>query len=236
MDENENENDELVYRPAAIENYSNANQFEHLFLPFQYRQWIVKGVFIALIMSALFWFFFGTIFIEIQGIGISVKGKGPSEVETLFYGYLPIEDGGKVKLNGEVFIELAAIKSGEYGALLGNIVSVSPYPVRSENLTRFIHHPALDSYFQQHHEMVVEVVIEPQRDSRTESGYRWTSGKGAPVQLSGGMLFTFRGLVEEVRPYLHFIPVWRIKKLIQDASEGTHYMIHHEVGEADCKC
>lgn len=131
----------------------------------------------------------------------------------VFYGYLPVEVGRKVRINAEVAIELTTLKQQEYGAILGNIVSISPYAISPESLTRMINDPALIRYFQQKHAAVVEVVIEPQIDPKTISGYRWTSGEGPPIHLTSGTLCTFKGLVEEVHPYLYVIPVWWIKKM-----------------------
>lgn len=143
--------------------------------------------------------------LEIQG-----KEKG----HKIFYGYLPLEAGKKVRLNAEVEIELTTVKSQEYGAMLGNIVGVSQYAISPENLTRLINNPALIEYFLQKHEAVLEVLIEPQHDPHTISGYRWTSGNGPPIQLTSGTLCTFKGLVEEIRPFLYFFPAWWIKKMI----------------------
>lgn len=131
--------------------------------------------------------------------------------EKIFYGYLPLDIGAKVKLNSEVGIEPTTVKTQEYGAIVGHIVSVSQYAVSPESLNHFINNPALIRFLLQQNEAVVQVVIKPELDSNTISGYRWSSGKGAPIQLSSGTLCTFKGLVEEVRPYLYVIPAWWVK-------------------------
>lgn len=137
----------------------------------------------------------------------------------IFYGYLPLEIGRKIRLNAEVEIELTTVKSQEYGAMIGNIVSVSPYAISPESLTRLINNPALIEFFLQKHEAVIEVMIEPQKDSNTFSGYRWTSGDGPPIHLTSGTLCIFKGLVEEIRPYLYFFPAWWIKKIFYKPPE-----------------
>jgi HlyD family secretion protein len=427
MNEKEEEN-KSIFRPAAIEHYSNASQFEQTFLPIRYKKWIIRGSLTLLLIGALIWFFFGTLPIEAQGVGIAVNIEGLSNVETsfngvvkglnvgvgesvqqgdllavlsnpeiearlnmtlqtienlqkridhlreevekektaekkaiseeiaaanykiqvlekeipvlqadvynkedlaarglfdsqslqeskellwskqtdlektkanlfhlhfllkkgyrqqeidslqemlltamqekslyeaqlnykniyspvsgvilewfihpnkyvaagdliarleihtteksrqVFYGYLPVEIGRKVRLNAEVAIELTTVKQQEYGAILGNIISISPYAISPESLTRLINNPALIQHFMQQHAAVIEVVIEPQLDPSTISGYRWTSGEGPPIQLTSGTLCTFKGLVEEVRPYLYVIPAWWIKKIFHSSS------------------
>lgn len=137
----------------------------------------------------------------------------------VIYGYLPLEIGRKVRLNAEVAIELKNVKSQEYGAMLGNIVKVAQYAVSPENLNRLINNPDLIDFFQQKHAAVLEVIIEPQRDPQTVSGYRWTSGKGPPIQLSSGTLCIFKGILEKERPYLYFLPTWWIRKMIYQTSD-----------------
>lgn len=132
--------------------------------------------------------------------------------QKIFYGYLPVEVGAKIRQNAEVAIELTTARAQEHGAILGNIVSISPYPVSIDSLTRTINNPALIRHFLQENEAVVEVVIVPQVDSKTVSGYRWTSGDGPPIQLTSGTLCSFKGLVEEVHPYLQVLPMWWLKQ------------------------
>lgn len=152
----------------------------------------------------------------VEGNSIATVELGGEERENkVFYGYLPLEEGRKLKINDEVMIEIKGVKSGEYGAILGNIASISPYAITPENLSRHINHNvALNHYVLQDRDAVVEVLIKPQLDPSTISGYRWTSQKGAPIQLSSGTLCSFKGVVDDVHPYLFIIPVWWIKKNI----------------------
>lgn len=132
----------------------------------------------------------------------------------LFYGYLPIENK-KIALNATVKIELTTVKPQEYGAMLGHITRVSQHAVSPEFLTRMIHNPALIDYLlQKKGGAVFEVVIEPERDPTTPSGYRWTSGKGPDIQLTSGTLCLFNGLIEEISPLYYFFPVWWVKQKV----------------------
>ena len=143
---------------------------------------------------------------------LEIQGEEPAH--KIFYGYLPIETGKRVRLHAEVEIELTNVKSQEYGAMLGNIVSVSQYAISPENLMHLINNPALVEFFLQKHEAVLEVIIEPIRDPATISGYRWTSGKGPPIQLTSGTLCIFKGKIEEIHPFLYYFPVWWVRRMI----------------------
>ncbi len=131
----------------------------------------------------------------------------------IFYGFLPLEVGKKVRLGTEVEIELTTVKAQEYGAILGKIVRVSQYAISPENISRMIDNPSLVDYLMQKQLAVLEVVIEPERDSQTFSGYRWTSGKGPPIKLTSGTLCIFRGMVEEVKPIFYLFHFWWVKKV-----------------------
>ncbi len=64
-------------------------------------------------------------------VRLEIQGKEPAH--KIFYGYLPVETGKSVRLHAEVEIELTNVKSQEYGAMLGNIISVSQYAISPEN-------------------------------------------------------------------------------------------------------
>lgn len=173
-----------------------------------------KNIYSPVAGIVLEWFIHADKYVAAGDLIARLEIHSKEKSHKVFYGYLPVEIGRKVRLNAEVAIELTTVKQQEYGAILGNIVSFSPYAISPENLTQLINNPALIHHFMQQHEAVIQVVIEPQRDSKTISGYRWTSGEGPPIQLTSGTLCTFKGLVEEVHPYLYVIPAWWIKKII----------------------
>lgn len=128
----------------------------------------------------------------------------------IFYGYIPIENK-KIPLQTIVEIELTNVNSQEYGTMLGHIVSVSGKAISSEAFNQFIQNPELIEYLQHKQMAVLEVIIEPEIDPNTPSGFRWSSGTGPDIQLTSGTLCTFRGQVEEISPLNYFFPIWRIK-------------------------
>ena len=73
--------------------------------------------------------------------------------------------------------------------------------------------PSLIEYLMQRQPAVLEVIIEPELDSHTYSGYRWTSGKGPSIKLTSGTLCVFKGVVEEVKPIFYLFPFWWVKKI-----------------------
>lgn len=130
----------------------------------------------------------------------------------VFYGYIPIENK-RIVPETPVLIELSNVNSQEYGAMLGRIISVSKKAISPEALTHFIHNSSLIEYLQHKQSAVIEVIIEPELDPRTPSGYRWTSGIGPSIELSSGTLCSFKGRIEEISPLYYFFPLWRLRSI-----------------------
>lgn len=178
-----------------------------------------KNIYSPVTGTLLEWFIQPNKYVSIgELIARSEIQENEKEGRKVFYGYLPVEIGRRVRLNAEVAIQLTNVKSQEFGAILGNIASVSQYATSPENLSRLINNPDLIDYFLQKNAAITEVIIEPQLDPNTVSGFHWTSGKGPPIHLTSGTLCTFKGLVEEVPPYLYFLPTWWIRKMIYSSS------------------
>ncbi len=71
-----------IFRHAAIDSYSSSSQFEqHLFI-FSYKNWMFWGGLSIILMGVIYWFFFGTMIIDAQGIGILSYEQGFANIES----------------------------------------------------------------------------------------------------------------------------------------------------------
>jgi len=134
----------------------------------------------------------------------------------LIYGFVPIEEGKRIQKGTRVDVELSNVNTQEYGALMGRVVEVSPFAVSPETVTKTIHNAGLASYLTGGEKATVMIVIQPEIDPNTYSGYRWTSGNGPPLKISTGTTGTIKAIVERIRPLYYLIPIWRIKYLNHD--------------------
>ncbi|WP_338699438.1 MULTISPECIES: NHLP bacteriocin system secretion protein [unclassified Bradyrhizobium] len=122
--------------------------------------------------------------------------------------YMPPDRGKNIRPGMEVRVEPSTIKREEYGAIVGNVVAVSEFPVTPQGMLADLHNDALVKRFSQDGApYTAKVTLE--RDPSTVSGYRWTSGKGPPIQLSTGTLTRAEVTTREQQPIDLVIPLMK---------------------------
>jgi len=107
-EDKETEEEQKIFRPAAVEHFADSSQFEQHLQPLLYKHWITRASLALLLIGSLVWVFFGFIPIEAQGVGIAVNAGGLSNVETSFSGIvkkLNVRIGDHVK-EGDLLVTL----------------------------------------------------------------------------------------------------------------------------------
>ena len=123
--------------------------------------------------------------------------------------YVSSSEGKKIKPGMEINIVPSSVMKEEYGSMLALVSSVSDYPssyqgmmmqlLENESLAKSLTNGA--SVYEVHAELIP--------DNTTLSGYKWSSGKGAPVSVLTGTLCTGEVAVEYRRPISFIIPYIR---------------------------
>lgn len=131
----------------------------------------------------------------------------------LIYGFVPVEEGKRIQLGTMVDIELSNVNTQEFGAMIGRVSEVSSFAVSPEIVTKTIHNQGLATYLTGGEKASVMVIIEPEINPNTYSGYTWTSGDGPPIKVSTGTICTIKAIVERIRPIYYLFPIWRLKYL-----------------------
>lgn len=139
-------------------------------------------------------------------------GEGKEGI--VFYGYVPIEMR-KIPKGARVEIELTSVNPQEYGALVGKVIQVNEKPITPELLSLSIHNKALIEQLLQKHSAIIEILIEPQKDPNTPSGYKWTSGKGPAIDLTTGTIAKFKAIVDVESPFNYYFSPWKIIKFFK---------------------
>ncbi len=129
----------------------------------------------------------------------------------LFFGTLPAESMGHLRVGLKVMIEPASVNPREYGAIIGKIEEIYPYPVSKEELQQSIGNTQIVAYLLAEGEAKTQITISPNLDPETVSGYQWTSGEGPPFEISSGTICNIRVTIDEQPPISYLIPLWRIK-------------------------
>lgn len=135
------------------------------------------------------------------------KEKG----ERLFYAFIPIEISQEIKPGMTAYIQIPGINSQIYGQLIGKVSSLSPFVVSQHRLYPLLGDQNLIDYFVGQNP-VVEVVIEPQKDERTPSGYLWTSEQGPPGKIPPRSIGTALIVLQSRRPISYVFPYFHREK------------------------
>ena len=96
----------------------------------------------------------------------------------------------------------------EFGTLIGEVASISDFPVSLEEIQAILNNHELARSFMSEGPPY-QVIIRLERDAETSSGYRWTSSRGAGVTLGSGSTLQADVTVNFRRPITMVIPALR---------------------------
>ena len=122
--------------------------------------------------------------------------------------FLPPSIGSRVKSGMPVRVATSSAPREEYGTVVGQVVSVSDFPMSFDAIQASVRNDGLARSFMERGPPY-EVIIRLERDPATSSGYRWTSGKGVSVVLTSGTTLTADVTIEFRRPIEMVIPTLR---------------------------
>jgi HlyD family secretion protein len=133
---------------------------------------------------------------------IEIETEGKTLEATIF---MPPDRGKNVRPGMLVHVEPTMVVREEFGAIIGQVVAISEFPVTPQGMAADLHNDTLVKRFSQDGApYAARVRLEP--DSTTVSGYRWSSGKGPPLRLSSGTLTRAEVTTREQAPAELVIP------------------------------
>ena len=124
--------------------------------------------------------------------------------------YVPITEGKSIEVGMEVNVSPSTVKREEHGYIIGRVLRVSEYAVTQQSVMSTLRNEQLASAFIGNN-AVLEVQIELLRDGSTQSGYKWSTPKGAPANIDPGTVCMGEVLVSSQRPIDMVVPF--IKRL-----------------------
>lgn len=122
--------------------------------------------------------------------------------------YIPAADGKKIRPGMRAQISPSTIKQEEYGFILGDVVSVSDYPVTPERLKKVLRNEQLVQDLAGK-SAPIEVSVALLTDETTDSGFKWSSSKGPPMRVFSGTVCTANVAVEEKKPISYVLPIFK---------------------------
>jgi HlyD family secretion protein len=122
--------------------------------------------------------------------------------------YVPASDGKKIAAGMTAEIEPSTVRREEFGFIFGRVRSVAELPSTQDGMMRILGNPELVTALSASG-APFEVEVELDRDAKTRSGFRWSSGHGpdttvTPGTLARGQVWVHRQrLIEFAIPALH---------------------------------
>ena len=136
-------------------------------------------------------------------VGIESEGD---KLEAVIF--IPAEQGKRIKPGMQVHLEPSTVKREEFGMMLGNVETVSDFPMTPQGISAVLHNETLVSRFT--HDgapYAAKVILE--QDASTSTGYRWAVGNGPGVHLTSGTLARAEITTRHQRPLDLIIPLIR---------------------------
>ena len=143
------------------------------------------------------------------GVVLGTLETAESSSDFMSVNYFAVADGKKIQPGMKVLITPDPVKRTRYGGIVGKITEVSPFAVTSETATSVVGNRELVQKIIDQEGGKVEVVAQLIRDSKTFSGYNWSSSDGPELEISPGTTTTVRVIVEERSPITFVLPILR---------------------------
>lgn len=134
------------------------------------------------------------------------SSDGSTLVATMFFAG---KDGKRVRPGMRIDVSPSTVKQEEYGYIQGIVTYVSKYPATPQHIQAILQNQNLAQSFSQM-EAPIEVTVRLIPDTKTVTGYKWSSSRGPEETLETGILCSGAVKVSSRKPISLVIPL--IKK------------------------
>lgn len=132
-----------------------------------------------------------------------------TEVESLSaIVYVPSALGKNIEPGMEVRVTPGTIRREEFGSMIGQVRTISEFPMSPEGMAAILHNDALVRRFSRDGAPYA-VVVQLATDPTTYSGYSWSSGDGPRLRLTTGTLLRAEVTTRKQPPIDLVMPVMR---------------------------
>ncbi|HYG62735.1 MAG TPA: NHLP bacteriocin system secretion protein, partial [Thermoanaerobaculia bacterium] len=124
--------------------------------------------------------------------------------------FVPASAGKKVQRGMPARITPSTVKREEYGFIQGKVVSAGEFPASQRGMVRLLGNEALVQKLMAEGPPI-QVNITLDQDTKTPTGYRWSSSTGPNLRISSGTLAAGSVIVRRERPAALVLPTLREK-------------------------
>ncbi len=145
---------------------------------------------------------------SIATLEMTSSGESGAENEPVVVAYVAPFQGLALRAGMQAHVIPESVRDEEYGVMLGEVLSISPYPVSPKGLMRVLDNSELVQVLTRDGAPVM-VRIGLKKDAGTPSGYRWSSGKGPPTTVKSGAQCVVRIIARRRAPIELIVPELR---------------------------
>jgi hypothetical protein len=186
-----------IFRQQALDKLNSPDDLNELLTVTSPKSWLWLGAMGLLLFAAFLWGLFATIETAVPGRGVLVESGNGDRLEAVLY--VSIADGKRIQPGMTAKIAPSTVRREEFGMLLATVTSVQQSPSTQAEMLAVLGNDALVQSLASAGS-IIEVRLELQEDSSTESGYDWTSAEGPPVALWGGTFSEGSIVINQQRP------------------------------------
>ena len=139
-------------------------------------------------------------------IRLDLVGRSIKNLEAVLY--VSSVDGKRVKPGMRVQIAPTTVKQEEYGFMLGDVTYVSDFPATTQGMMRVLKNEQLVQTLSGGG-APFEVYADLRIDPATQSGFKWSSSDGPPMDIQTGTVCRASVTVDERRPIELVLPILR---------------------------
>lgn len=148
---------------------------------------------------------------------LRVTANSQADAKDMFVCYIPLESGKKAESGMQVMIYPTTYNKQEYGYVEATVVQVDSFVTsQAKLLTQLGDETLVNSFLQDG--PVIALTCQITEDLSTSSGYKWSSKKGAALDISTGTIAGVSIVVEEKAPITMLIPL--LKEKLSMGKEG----------------
>jgi len=122
--------------------------------------------------------------------------------------YIPSQDGKKIKRDMEAFVVPSTVQPQEYGFIRGKVTYVSDFPITQQGMMTSVKNDQLAKGLLSMGPLF-EVHVEFEKDSKSYSGFKWTSAKGPDIPIKEGTSCMGQITVKQENPITIVVPAFK---------------------------
>lgn len=122
--------------------------------------------------------------------------------------YIPSQDGKKIKRDMEAFVVPSTVQPQEYGFIKGKVTYVSDFPITQQGMMMSVKNDQLAKGLLAMGPLF-EVHVAFEKDTKSYSGFKWTSAKGPDITIKEGTSCMGQITVKQENPITIVVPAFK---------------------------